>query len=282
MNFFLSQPYPYPVQNPRRWLISSAGAGLFVALFLLIFQPFGSDGWNDPKKPFVLAGYGLITFCFLLIDGFVVPKWFKTWHSEQNWTVGREILWSLFVIITITFGNLFYGQLVLGTGFSLENLVRWFFVTTSIGIIPSTIVTLVNYNILLRKHATTNFQVSPILPAQSAAELTLIAENQKDAHTISVANLLFIESADNYSEVVSWQIDKAQKILLRSSLGRLEEQIVEQPNVVRCHRSYIVNLTQVIGVSGNAQGYKLTLKNGVFSVPVSRRYAGLVASYFRK
>ena len=212
----------------------------------------------------------------------MVPKWFKTWHSEQNWTVGREILWSLFIIITITFGNLFYGQLVLGTGFSLENLVRWFFVTTSIGIIPSTIVTLVNYNILLRKHATTNFQVSPILPAQSAAELTLIAENQKDAHTISVANLLFIESADNYSEVVSWQIDKAQKILLRSSLGRLEEQIVEQPNVVRCHRSYIVNLTQVIGVSGNAQGYKLTLKNGVFSVPVSRRYAGLVASYFRK
>ena len=281
MNFSLSQPYPRPVQNPRRWLISSAGAGLFVALFLLIFQPFGSDNWHDSKKPFVLAGYGLITFCCLLLVGFVVPKWFKSWHSEQNWTVGREILWTLFIIITITFGNLFYGQFVFNNGFSLESVLRWFLITTSVGIIPSTVVTLVNYNILLRKYATSDFRVSPTLPVESATELTLIAENEKDSFTVSVADLLFVESADNYSEVVYLQTDKIQKTLLRSSLSRLEEQI-KHPDILRCHRSYIVNLTQVSSISGNAQGYKLMLKSVPIIVSVSRRYAGLVANYFRK
>ncbi len=61
------------------------------------------------------------------------------------------------------------------------------------------------------------------------------------------------------------------KPLLRSSLSRLEGQI-NRPDIVRCHRSFVVNLDRVEKVTGNAQGYKLHLLDGQFQIPVARKY----------
>ena len=93
--------------------------------------------------------------------------------------------------------------------------------------------------------------------------------------------LLFIESADNYSEVVFLQNGQPKKTLLRGSLSRFEEQ-AHHPDVVRCHRSFVVNLQRVESISGNAQGYKLQLQNYPSPIPVARRYGDFVAGYFKK
>ena len=70
------------------------------------------------------------------------------------------------------------------------------------------------------------------------------------------------------------QENQLQKALLRSSLSHLETQLPGP--VVRCHRSYLVNLHQVGQVTGNAQGYRLHLHGGQAVVPVARRYAETV------
>lgn len=280
---FLTQPYPHDKHNFRRWLLTSAGAGLFVALFLLIFQPFGSASWDDPRKPYILAGYGLVTFGCLLLVGPLFPFFFKNFFDEKNWTVGREILWNLIIIVFIAFGNLAYSTWTLGEDFS--NVFVWLGITAAVGIIPSTVITLLSYTRLLRKYATADLRVGNHEPETTALPrpevLTFTAENEKDALTLAVDDLLFIESADNYSEIVFLQNEKRKKTLLRGSLSRFEEQ-AQHPDVLRCHRSYIVNLGQVESISGNAQGYRLQLKNCASPVPVARRYGDLVAGYFKK
>ena len=92
---------------------------------------------------------------------------------------------------------------------------------------------------------------------------------------MEIEDLLYIESADNYSSILFKKEGKREKELLRSSLSRLETQI-ENPRVVRCHRSYIVNLDHVISVTGNAQGYKLHLGDSGDTIPVARKYSHLV------
>jgi DNA-binding LytR/AlgR family response regulator len=62
------------------------------------------------------------------------------------------------------------------------------------------------------------------------------------------------------------------KKLLRNSLKAVTESLVEHPQLFRCHKSYLVNLLNVVHVSGNAQGYKLHLLNTDFRVPVSRQH----------
>ncbi len=280
---FLTQPYPRSDTNVRRWLLTAAGAGLFVAFFLIVFQPFGASGYDDPRKPLQLGGFGVVTFVCLGLTGLIIPAAFKSWFAERIWTVGKEILWNIVIIIPIAFGNMLYSHWVFGGGFG--NILPWLGITAAIGIIPSTVITLINYTRLLRKYAANDLWVGHHQPEATPLPLpetiTFTAENEKDALTLAVDDLLFIESADNYSEIVFLQNEKTKKTLLRGSLSRFEEQ-AHHPDVVRCHRSYVVNLGQVENISGNAQGYRLQLKNWASPIPVARRYGDFVAGYFKK
>jgi hypothetical protein len=285
ISYFL-QPYPHNRFTTRHWLLTAAGAGLFVSFFLILFQPFGNSEWHDPRKPFILGGYGIVTFTGVTLVSYIIPRWFKNWYSEMNWTVGREIVWNVLIILFITLGNLFYSQLFFGRLFNVRSILFLLGMTASIGIIPATVITLVNYNRLLRKYATDsllvkNAETSIDTNSVSKGEIKLVAENEKDTIILTVEELLFVESADNYSEVVFWKENKLQKVLLRSSLSRIEEQIYYS-FIARCHRSYIINLRQVTDISGNAQGYKLQLHNWETALPVARRYTDFVKEYFRK
>jgi len=61
------------------------------------------------------------------------------------------------------------------------------------------------------------------------------------------------------------------KQTFRSTLSKLADELLVY-NIVRCHRSYLVNINAIKSVSGNAQGLKLQLKNTEQIIPVSRKY----------
>ena len=109
----------------------------------------------------------------------------------------------------------------------------------------------------------------------------LIADNEKDTLTLAPTALLCIESSDNYCTVFFVKDEKTAKTLLRSSLSRMETQVAGAGRLVRCHRSYIVNLDRVARVTGNAQGYKLHLTDGQTVVPVARKYNETVVAALR-
>lgn len=283
----LSQPYPHGAYTTQRLLITALGAGVFVALFLILFQPFGSQQWESPFKSLYLWGYGGVTTVILLFISFVIPQFFRNWFAEKNWTVGKEILLLILIIFCISQGNFLYSSLIFkDTHFTLETFLGWLYATAAIGIFPSIMMALLNYNYQLRKYTRDHFRITAPSEAEknieSILEIELLAENEKDRLKIPAADLLYIESADNYSEVVFLRNGKVLKELIRSSLSRLEGQIAVD-FVRRCHRSYIVNLHQVASVSGNAQGYKLHLRDLSEPVPVARKYSEeVVLKRFKK
>ncbi|MFL5754313.1 MAG: LytR/AlgR family response regulator transcription factor, partial [Bacteroidia bacterium] len=105
--------------------------------------------------------------------------------------------------------------------------------------------------------------------------ITFIAENEKDKITLAADELIYVESADNYSTVYYKEKKAVRKSLLRSSLKRMEAHINNR-NIKRCHRSYIVNLMHVTKIEGNAAGYYLIIEGIEQSIPVSRNYASNV------
>ena len=58
--------------------------------------------------------------------------------------------------------------------------------------------------------------------------------------------------------------------MLRVTMKKIEDLLYKNENIVRCHKSYFVNLNYVKNVSGNARGYFLTINNLDISIPVSR------------
>lgn len=86
-------------------------------------------------------------------------------------------------------------------------------------------------------------------------------------------NLVLIESADNYVCVYYLNGDKTKKTMVRNTLSRVAEHL-KGSRIVRCHRSYMINLDHVKILHRDKEGVFIEL--GIESmpdVPISRTYA---------
>lgn len=188
--------------------------------------------------------------------------------------IWKEILGVLFLLLIITTGNVAYGSVIFKWGFTLNNWLTFFGWVVGIGIFPTVFWVLSDYIYQLKKYSQP-IVIQEIKDNLAEEKLKLTSENEKDYIELKNKDLLYIESSDNYSSVVYLKDQNIEKTLLRSSLTRLQSQIADE-NIVRTHRSFIVNLDHVIKVSGNAQGYKLHLKFTDFLVPVARKFSFLI------
>ncbi len=112
--------------------------------------------------------------------------------------------------------------------------------------------------------------------APSTELLHFSSENDKEVVTVARGDLLYLESQDNYMDVVYLHDEERRSQLIRSSLKRIEAMNI--PRLIRCHRSFMVNLDQVRNCHGNRHGLKLQLPGADRPVPVSRRYVEAVLS----
>jgi len=63
--------------------------------------------------------------------------------------------------------------------------------------------------------------------------------------------------------------DSIVEKLLRVTLKNIENQIVDS-NIVRCHRSFIINMKVKYTILGNSNGYRLKSKLLKPTIPISR------------
>ncbi|WP_299760229.1 LytTR family DNA-binding domain-containing protein [uncultured Pontibacter sp.] len=272
----LSQPYPSRDPRFSRAFLQALLSGFLISFILIVFQPFGSYNWHHPYKNVILAGYGVVAVAVNLIDFAITQRLYKTYFTERSWTIWKEILRNMAGFVLAGFFCVVYGYFAGLMPFSLMQITYMVAVCFMVGAFPAVILILLNYAYLLHKYG------APIQPAKpqaivvaDEAILRLVAENEKDTLTIPAGSLLYIAASDNYCTVFYHENEELQKTLLRSSLSRLEGQL-NATEIVRCHRSYIVNLNQVGKVTGNAQGYKLHFDALNEPVPVSRSYSSVL------
>ena len=90
--------------------------------------------------------------------------------------------------------------------------------------------------------------------------------------SVAKENLLYIESADNY--ICIWYIKNEQlkKQLMRITMKEISEQLAET-NIVRCHRSYMVNLDVVKVMRREKENLFLELGYpNIKEIPISKTY----------
>lgn len=200
--------------------------------------------------------------------------------DESKWTVGRQILWTAWILIVISLFNSIYSAIIGIFPFSLYQLIISMLQVILVGIFPVAAIVMLDYLRLFRKHAKRADVLKKKLATHSSSAnsaLTLIAENKNDRLQLKLGELLYLTSADNYVEVIYRLESGLENTLLRGTLKKFGQQLTH-PAIVRCHRSYVVNLSQVINISGNAQGYVLKLRGNDDIIPVSRSYADQVLS----
>lgn len=318
MQSFFKKPYPYNSLTTKD-LYSNLLIGLFVAFFLLTFQPFGISEWQTNQRFLKLLGFGFISFICPTVFKLILVLCISRSKPEETWTVWKEIVTLIFALLFIAMGNLVYGNFIGIGAYNFTALLYAMIATFLLGIFPVFANVAIKYNRYLalnQKEARqmehqvkiyqqnlkaeslrTNDQIEETRPepeqplsqfkAPKEEEkqlnstfpeetLILISENEKDKVQLNPDDLMYIESADNYSNIVFFKNGSVSKQLLRASLKRLESQI-EAPFIIRCHRSYIINLKYVNTIKGNAQGYKIDFKSVPdYTIPVSRNYGKIL------
>ena len=100
--------------------------------------------------------------------------------------------------------------------------------------------------------------------------------------SIKKENLLYLESAENYVNICYLNKGKVSKYLLRDTLKKIEESF-SGTEIIRCHRSYIVNFDKVKVLRKDKDGLKLEFDNpSVTDIPVSKTYVNTVMQTFSK
>ena len=83
---------------------------------------------------------------------------------------------------------------------------------------------------------------------------------------------MYLESSDNYVIVYHRLNEKTEKSILRNTLKNLELEL-ESFNIIRCHRSYLVNVLNIVKKERTPKGFNLYVKGfEQVAVPVSKSY----------
>ena len=270
------QPYPVSL-GWRRDLLTILGIDLLAVGFILLLKPFGLMNIThfDPNI-FVLT---IAVCCFFvgIFNKLGLPRILPGYFQEEDWSVAKEILFSCWNLLTITFTILLVARGFEVARLSFFTLLVYCFYTIFIGIIPLIGKTMLT-QIWLLKGQLKRLQAihQPILEqAQLPVSITLKSEGTEPPLTFELNELLYIQAQQNYVRIVCQQQDQITERLLRSSLKAIESQL-QTDSLVRCHRSNIVNLHHIKKITGNAQGYQLTLNPNIETIPVSRTYSGNV------
>ncbi len=279
---------PYPNDDTIVTRIKRAAIfGLFIAVFLAAFKPFGFDevsGWLLYK---LCLGFGLITFVSIVFLNVFLPKLIPAFFDNEKWFVYKEIGFTLLNLVFIGFWNAMYLFLM---GYS--TLEIWPLIielqlnTLTVGIIPIVIYVYYDQAKYFKKYALEAEKMSSQIsqhPMDLPEDRLLVFKNENGEieYQVPSSQLLFVKSDGNYLELMIKEADKINKQLLRN---RIKNVIEDLPTIfVRCHRSFIVNLEKVRSVDGNARGYELTIANTDIKVPVSRNLAAdVLAAIERK
>lgn len=267
LNIF-NKPYPFSDDLKHNTkIIFFTSIGVFVFMFL--FEPFNIGELPTKEKYYLLAGLAFVTFLALSFNLLFIPSLLPKTFSSARWTIKKEILWNVWILFTILGGYFLLNTSLKVLLFNFDMVIK--LVLTAV--IPISVLIIVNHNKMLRSHVKLADDLSKKLKDNKSIQEKIVYFNsdyQKDSLAIKVSLMLFIRSANNYIEVFWKEGENIRNQMVRCSLANAEEILKEHKFIIKCHRSYIVNINYIDRIEGNLQGYKLYFENINFPIPVSK------------
>lgn len=272
---YLKKPHPF-IFNAFSVFIP----GVVTFLIIAITAPFGFrelELSNRLLYALLFGGIGSIT----VLIAIPLLRWmFPRFINEEQWTTGREISLILIVIACICLVNVGVIQLLELTSLPFPELLQKVLLyTVLLSILPVGIMVLAEQYAHQHKKLKQAIQLTESLrrksdspdPKNSPSDIiALEGENGKTELQLRPEELLFLKSDGNYVEV--FFLDDSgftQKKLLRNRLKALHKQLPAD-RFFQCHKSYVVNLRQILNVEGNARNLELLLQHSDTPIPVSR------------
>lgn len=279
----LFKKIPRYLVEKRNLIIMVLFVSIFAIIFINIYKPFGSDQWVDqqvitPTK-YMLGSTVLVSIGMTVVAISRIIMYSHSRNPEHNVTYLKYALW-VFVELLLLSGAFTALALIVSKHLNLTNsdpleiyknaMQNTFFI---IGIPYFICILYFSYQ---ERSAKLKELLSENIGFKSSNLISI--RDYRGILQLSVAkeNLLYIESADNYICVWYKKNDILKKQLLHITMKEISEQLAET-NIVRCHRSYMINLDLVKVMRREKGNLFLELEEpGVREIPISKTYGEAV------
>ena len=266
----------------------------FMVVALAVFKPFGLEAWQ--WQAYVhLAAFWVIGFSICMMTDIILKYIVKMPRSFQKGVdyIIRRNLWFQFINTPlVALGICLYRHFVLsnrveGNQFSvvnfLETLVIIAFCSFAIGLYwrfkyRSKYLAMELEETRLLNEELKKVQESKVDDSDDVqknatspvdASLTLTGTTNESV-TLQISHLLYIEAVGNYVKVSYLRDNQVHADMLRATMKQMEETLQNYPMIVRCHRAFLVNLSQVEQIVSHSGSTQLIVKHCHESLPVSR------------
>ena len=281
------KPIPSFIYSKSNQIFMILFVPLFVLIFINIYRPFDFDKVSDIVNAHANISHEtmvLLVALVMVVSGMAIGAISRAimgaYTKRHTLTYLGYIVWILGEIgVMATLFTLF--SLFTHTTKSLPELFRDSFTNTALIVfIPYTVSYI--YFILqekMRELKSLRQQIERDETVLQKAYIQILDEKGEMRLSIRRDNLILIESADNYVCVYYINGDKAKKTMVRNTLTRVAEHL-NGTQIVRCHRSYMINLDHAKVMHRDKEGVFIELgMDGIPDVPISKTYADNVREW---
>lgn len=277
----LKKPHPF-IFNVYSILVPS----IITFLIIVVLAPLQFQELGIQRRLMVALSVSFFVALSIVFSVGIFKKIFPKTFSDDQWTVGKEFLLIMTVLLIIILVLSIAILLVQENDTSVVSLVLTTgSITLGISIFPILILILFEQyrhqqlqfkkaSILTQTLKRENKELLTRIPLSESKQkkLLLKSDNNDIELQLSPSDLVYIKSDGNYLEVYFLDGDQIQKKLIRNTMKKIEL-LLPELIFFRCHNRFIINGHFIIKVEGNARNLELTLKNGLETIPVSRAKA---------
>lgn len=264
--------------NKRNTIIQIVFTTVFAFVFINIYKPFGSQHWYNITQLqfFLFSGLLVIQGMVIVLLSRIVMFRVKKRH------IINVRYYAIMIAMEIVVMSAFYAtyeKLIIKDPRIFIDL--WYVAggnTALILLIPY-LISLLFFAWQDKKH-----NLEKLIREKAGGEQPQFMpfRDEKEALklTIKTSSLFYIESNDNYVTIYYADGQVVKKFLLRNSLKKMEELLAGYP-VLRCHRFFMVNISQVKMVRKGKKGFEIEMNMPDHRIiPVTKTYEEQVIRFF--
>jgi hypothetical protein len=251
----------------------------FALLFINLYKPFGVQTWFEVSTPVLIVYSSGVILTGILVVAISRIIMYHTVRRGRELLTYQYLLWVAAEIVSMALFYTFYEKVFLKDGRSFPDLLYLSVLNTSLTL-------LLPYSVLwlyFSWHDKKMMLAGMTEMAEPAGQKPMIPlRDDRGILRLSLkrSDILYLRGSDNYVTVWYQSHDKLMKFMLRNTLRAMEEEL-HQESVIRCHRSFLVNIEHVKLIRREKDGLQLELDcTPPESVPVSRTYMQQVLTAF--
>ena len=277
----IQKPIPDYLVEKRNILRLIIFTALFALVFINIYSPFGADQWFDLTKlqfftyssVVILTGVLVVVFSRIIMY-FVCKKNIINLLQYLAWIAAEILFMASFYAL--------FQKFVLKDPRLFTDLVKTSASNTALVLLLPYSISWLYFSWHDKKEKIERMEELSSFTGSTKEMIPFYDDKSILKFSVKKENLIYLESTENYINIFYLNNGKISKYLLRDTMKKMEEKF-NGTDIIRCHRSYMVNFEKVKVIRKEKDGLKLDFDNSqVSDIPVSRSYVENVMETFSK